>query len=348
MPDDALKVDGMNKGYGGEQNRMKPSTIDSSDGFLGPYHHDRKLKVGDVQHMHFCPCDEGPYWMTAEERERSRKDKYKPSRKPKEYTKAQLTEMLQQNGINNAKGNKKHIQEMAQRAGIPLTYQKQEIIEGWEGKPKGMEQILWERGWIDPTEDRDVYTIHGTKDSMGAVRKDTSLRLLMSNLKDFEVQETMLQVKAKQMGIFIDRTPKCHCELAGEGIEYAWGCAKNKYRRLPLKKRKIKENFRQAVRKCFSRQVITTERVRLFSQRARAYIFAYHMIRQEQLTGSAASSSSPTLTTFDSAAASPVNVEKLIKTFKTHRCALDFDSAFCSSVFRSDDGENGSAASTSS
>jgi hypothetical protein len=64
---------------------------------------------------------------------------------------------------------------MAERAGIPLTYQKQDIIEGWEGKAKGMEQILWERGWIDPNEDRKSYTVHGKKDSMGAVRKDTSL-----------------------------------------------------------------------------------------------------------------------------------------------------------------------------
>jgi hypothetical protein len=62
---------------------------------------------------------------------------------------------------------------------------------------------------------------------MGAVEKDKSLRYLMSNLKDFEAQETMLQIKAKEMGLFMDRTPKCHCELAGEGIEYAWGCAKN-------------------------------------------------------------------------------------------------------------------------
>ena len=44
-----------------------------------------------------------------------------------------------------------------------------------------------------------------------------------------------------------DRTPKCHCELAGEGIEYAWGCAKNHYHQQPLKHKKGKENFRQTV-----------------------------------------------------------------------------------------------------
>jgi hypothetical protein len=68
----------------------------------------------------------------------------------------------------------------------------------------------------------------------------------------------------------------------------------------------------------------------MFSQRARAYILAYHKIRQEQLTDSSSTSDS------DNATASPVNVEKLLKKFKTHRCAMDFDSNFCKAVFRED------------
>jgi hypothetical protein len=29
----------------------------------------------------------------------------------------------------------------------------------------------------------------------------------------------------------------------------------------------------------------------------------------------------------------PVNVEKILKKFKTHRCAMDFDNAFCKAIF---------------
>jgi hypothetical protein len=153
----------------------------------------------------------------------------------------------------------------------------------------------------------------------------------MSNLKDFEGQETMLQLKATKMGVFMDRTPKCHCELAGEGIEYAWGCAKNHFRRQPLKDKRGKENFRRTVRACFSRDVVTAERIRLFSQRARAYMLAYHKIwQQQQLT-----TTSPT-SDFDNTTASPVKVEKMLKEFKTHRCAMDFDSSFCKAVFLDD------------
>jgi hypothetical protein len=229
MPEDALKVEGMNKGFGGEQNKMKASIIKSVEGYLGPYDHSHKLKVGDEQHMIFRPCNSGPYWMTPEEKEQTRKDQYGANAIQKEYTKPQLIEMLQQKGIS-AKGNKQQIKNIAQQAGISLSYEQQEIVQGWEGKPKGMEQVLWERGWIDPTLARKEYTVHGSKDSMGVIRKNMSLLHLMSNLSDFETQETMLQLKASEMGVFMDRTPKCHCELAGEGVEYAWGCAKNHYR----------------------------------------------------------------------------------------------------------------------
>ena len=117
---------------------------------------------------------------------------------------------------------------------------------------------------------------------MGGVRKDKSLRYLVSNLKDFEAQQEMiLQLKAREMDISIDGTPKCHYELAGEEIQYVWGCAKNNFRWQPLKVKRGKDNFRWTVRKCLSRNAIKAERVRMFSQRARACILAYHKIRQE-------------------------------------------------------------------
>jgi hypothetical protein len=96
-----------------------------------------------------------------------------------------------------------------------------------------------------------------------------------------------------------------------------------------MKEKRGTEMFRETVQKCFAREVITTEQVRLFSRRVRAYILAYHKIRQDQLTGLLSSSLD------SSAAASPVNMEKLLKKFKTHRCAMDFDSSFCNAIFKS-------------
>jgi hypothetical protein len=64
-------------------------------------------------------------------------------------------------------------------------------------------------------------------------------------------------------------------------------------------------------------------------------------MRQEQLTNSSST------TSLDDSTASPVNVEKMLKRFKSHRCAMDFDGAFCKAVFHNDDGENASGAATS-
>ena len=47
--------------------------------------------------------------------------------------------------------------------------------------------------------------------------------------------------------LFIDHSPKFHCELDGEGIEYAWLCSKNHYPGLTQAKRKGKNNFRNIV-----------------------------------------------------------------------------------------------------
>jgi hypothetical protein len=101
----------------------------------------------------------------------------------------------------------------------------------------------------------------------------------------------------KEKGASIPRKRDVIASLRGKVLNMRGAVPKTTTdgRRLPLKERKkIKENFRQSL----SRQVITTERVRSFFQRARAYIVAYHMIRQDQ-----------ELTTFDSSASVVVNEE---------------------------------------
>ena len=87
--------------------------------------------------------------------------------------------------------------------------------------------------------------------------------------QDFIEEETLLQYHGRLLGVSIDRTPKCHPEMAGEGIEYSWGMAKLLYRKLPLKEKKSKEKFNKSVRECLSRANITIHRQRLFSRRAR-------------------------------------------------------------------------------
>jgi hypothetical protein len=111
----------------------------------------------------------------------------------------------------------------------PIETSIQGIIEGWGGKAKGMLQILFERGKVDPAKMAE-YTVHGKNDAFGNLMPETSLRHLMEQLSDFQDEETLLQYHGRKLGVKVDRTPKCHPEMAGEGIEYDWAAAKGFYR----------------------------------------------------------------------------------------------------------------------
>jgi hypothetical protein len=105
-----------------------------------------------------------------------------------------------------------------------------------------MLQVLWEHGFIDVT-NINQYTVGGRKDEMGVLQMEMSLKFLWQNCLDFEEEESLLQSKGRILGAKVDQTPKCHFELAGKGIGYSWGCAKNFFCQQPLKDKRGKENF---------------------------------------------------------------------------------------------------------
>jgi hypothetical protein len=190
---------------------------------------------------------------------------------------------LQGKGIV-ASGKAKGLKILCKNNGIRTVILEQKKEEGWEGKPKGMLQILWEQGWIDPQWWQD-YTVNGKKDALGRTIDKSSLKFLLGNCNDFINEESMLQYYGRLMGVAVDQTPKCHCELAGEGIKYSCAASKNKYWRFPVGAKKGKEQFQTLVRECLSRQVITTTLVWAFSRTVRQYICAFHALHDQQQTG---------------------------------------------------------------
>ncbi len=74
-------------------------------------------------------------------------------------------EKLRAQGIT-AGGTQKNLQQLCARNNIPTEEVIPKIQLGWEGKQKGLLQVLWERGWIDMTKINE-YTIDGTKDLLG-------------------------------------------------------------------------------------------------------------------------------------------------------------------------------------
>ena len=220
------------------------------------------------------------------------------------------------------------LQQIARNNNIDVKFRNAPVMKpGWEGQPKGLLQVLWERGFIEE-ESHEDYHVHPKKDENGEVIEDSensSLYFLMSTCLDFSKETTALEGVGEELGVKVYITPKFHCEIAGEGIEYAWGVAKGVYRRKPLKEKKGKKSdFQKLVKECVSREILTTECVRKLSRRARAYICAYYQIESKK-NGATAQVDKMT---------SLPEIEALMKEFRTHRSALDFDSAFCKSVVR--------------
>ncbi len=127
----------------------------------------------------------------------------------------------------------------------------------------------------------------------------------------------MLQSMGRKIGVMIDQTLKCHPELAGEGIEYSWGCAKNFYQCLPLSEKKKKEKFMSSMRKSLAQAILNQD-----SKRAREYICAYHTIMRKETEAAKPD------THLNDPMVTPMKIEKLVKEFKMHRCAHDFNYSF--------------------
>ena len=134
------------------------------------------------------------------------------------------------------------------------------------------------------------------------------------------------------------RTLKCHPEIAGEGIEYDWGCGKGFYRRLPLSAKKTKNKFRESVKSSLDMdKVLTVERRRLFSKRAREYMVAYsildnnnseEVVEQGLVEGGGPSDNEPETKPHMTA----YLIEKIVKQYKSHRSAADFDAGFINGI----------------
>lgn len=228
---DGLDASSMNKEFGVSQPRMRDTRILDERGCLGTK--PRILEEGDTQTMKFALADRGPFNLTPEEREARRFDTEYGDAKVTSKTKKDLITDLTARGVHlpSKFPNKMRVavlRDLARRNGIELTKTSRKIRPGWVGKPKGLLQVMWERGFIDE-EKLDKYKLTAT-DHDGELIEEYSLRHLMSNCTDFATEKSQLQSIAEEYDMEVIMTPKYHCEIAGCGIEYCWGGSKAHYR----------------------------------------------------------------------------------------------------------------------
>jgi hypothetical protein len=235
----------MSVNWGGKQDKVRDTEIKDVAGYLGPY--SPKLQVGDVQKMVFTENDEGSFYMSPINRELHRYDEIKGT-KVKKRLKKDLCEELERVGFNTRGKTIKEIQELALTRNIPITSVEDDIIEGWVGKPKGIKQVLWEHGLLNPNV---TYVAKIKKDDPNMEEK-AEYASVLADCIDFLSEKTCLMFLGERLGVDVDRSTKSHPELAGEGIEYSWGRAKSVYRRAKLSQKKGMENFRSLVSNCLS------------------------------------------------------------------------------------------------
>jgi hypothetical protein len=292
------------------------------------------------QHMVHQDGDSGPCCLSDVDREALKLDCPTGETSTKKRRKDALEKDLRAKGVS-AKGNGDALVKLCQQNDVPCEIAAPKTKEGWVGKPKGMLQMLWERGFFDPSRAADCCTNDGKKDAFGNLMPGTSLRMMMSSLVDFVEEETLLQFHGKTLGVLVDGALTCHPEVAGEGIEHSWGCANGKHRlRLPLSSKRKKENFQKSVSQCLDRNdVLTLERQRMFSKRARQCMLSHHCIemRKEERKLAATKEINPDVKGVKEEEEkkhemSACLVEKITKKFKSHRGATNFDSAHTDAI----------------
>ena len=206
---------------------------------------------------------------------------------------------------------------------MKLIRKRKEMIPGWCGSPKGLLQVLFERGLINETK-LPKYSDTGKsdqKDSMGQILPEEEkyvLRNLMEKCSDFKYEPTAMEYLFTQLSctnntaMKLLTSPKYHCEIAGEGIEFSWGLVKKRYRNIQLEETYTKEKFKLCVQKCIA--TVSKKHTQKFASKARCYMMAYKNIPTNDLTYNI--------------------IEKFVKEHKCHRSVVDHDSAYITKLWK--------------
>ena len=264
---------------------MRDSQMMNSD-YFGPYHDATyKLQVGDFQSMTFSETDEGPCYFNDSKRQQYRYDVDSGKTRVRDITRVNLIKALKNDGMKDPCGSREKLQEMCINQNLPTKYTDKVIKEGWVGKAKGALQRLYKRGWVNP--DRiHMYTAKGSKDhnQSGSEGDMYSINSLMRLQPDFVSEQTLLQYHAQLLGVKLERSPKCHPEIAGEGVEYGWGLSKMFYRRSPNAKKRSKDTFHKLVFESVDNEtVLDISRMRKCSKKACDYMVLYKAVESLNL-----------------------------------------------------------------
>jgi len=187
------------------------------------------------------------------------------------------------------------------------------------GKAKGIKQVLKERGLYTPE-------MRGELDNKEINRRirlniplldpALNMHLVLANCPDFKNEICALEEMLISRGHIMIKSPKCHPEVAGCGIEFTWGMGKKYYRAndpYDNKKSDLKQRIKNALDPI---KVLHIKRIWKYSRRTRAYRSAYYDIYNKKLIDN-----NQTIVSYE-------KIQSMMKTYKTHRNILDIEQRF--------------------
>jgi len=121
---------------------------------------------------------------------------------------------------------------------------------------------------------------------------------------------------------------------SAKGIEYTWASCKNHFRNIVLDRTRGRENFKLCASESLSREILKTALVSKFSKHARRYIQGYHVLNQITLGHIETSDKDWQTNGKANLVIVPMKLKQMVKKFNTHRCAMDFNRAFCKTLFK--------------
>ena len=137
---------------------------------------------------------------------------------------------------------------------------------------------------------------------------------ILNQSDDFKNEKSQMKyILEDRLKVRLRMTPKCHPEIAGQGIEYAWGYAKLRFRQYVNDAEG--SNLERNVRASLSTEVLTNERISKFIRKSRDYKLTY-LFLVDSILGVKNCSYSHNI------------IEAITKKFKHHRSALDSDFKF--------------------
>ena len=110
------------------------------------------------------------------------------------------------------------------------------------------------------------------------LKEDLDAHAAIRKCADFKFEKTALQVVIEDRGHVLILSPICTPELAGGGLEYAWGKLKYEHRKKNAAKDKLSggaEFFERILQLCTNKEHLPMSRIWKFQRRARDYIRLY-------------------------------------------------------------------------